>query len=66
MSYMQPFEVLEVIFLDLGNLVVLQVEQSGIVRDVFRDGFEAWWENVGIFTSGVKRTRTHFTCVSWQ
>lgn len=53
MSYMQPFEVLEVILLDLGNLVVLQVEQSGIVRDVFRDRFKAWWENVGTFTSGV-------------
>lgn len=53
MSYVQSFEVLEIILLDLSNLVVLQVEQSGIIRDVFRDGFEAWWENVGKFTSGV-------------
>lgn len=50
---MQPFEVLEVILLDLGDLVVLQVEQSGIVRDIFRDGFEAWWKNSRTFTSGV-------------
>lgn len=51
---MQPLEVLEVILLDLSDFVVLQVEQSGVVRDVFRDGFKTWWKNSGIFTGKFK------------
>lgn len=31
---MQPFEVLEVVLLDLGDLVVLQIEQGGVIWDV--------------------------------
>lgn len=33
-SHMQPFEVLEVILLDLCDLVVLQVQEGGIIWDV--------------------------------
>lgn len=34
-SYMEPLEVLEVVLLDLRDLVVLQVEQGGVIGDVF-------------------------------
>lgn len=37
-SYMKSFEVLEVILLDLSDLVVLQVQQGGVVWDVPRNG----------------------------
>lgn len=37
---MQSFEILEVALLDLGNLVVLQVKQGGVIRDVLRDGLQ--------------------------
>ena len=33
---MQSFEVLEVVLLDLSDLVVLQVQQGGVVGDVPR------------------------------
>lgn len=34
---MQSFEVLEVVLLDLSDLVVLQVQQGGVVWDVPRN-----------------------------
>lgn len=34
---MQSFEVLEVILLDLCDLVVLQVQQGGVIGDVLRN-----------------------------
>ncbi len=34
---MQSFEVLEVIFLDLSDLVILQVQQGGVIWDVLRN-----------------------------
>jgi len=37
---MKSFEVLEVILLDLSDLVVLQVQQGGVVRDVPGNGFQ--------------------------
>ena len=43
MSYMQSFEVLEVVLLDLSNLVVLQIQQGGVVRDVPRNRLQTWW-----------------------
>lgn len=37
---MQSFEVLEVVLLDLGDLVVLQVQQSGVIGDILRNGLQ--------------------------
>lgn len=42
---MQPFQVLEVVLLDLRDLVVLQVQQGGVVRDVPGNGLQSWWRN---------------------
>lgn len=34
---MQSFEVLKVVLLDLSNLVVLQIQKSGVIWDVPRN-----------------------------
>lgn len=42
-SYMESLEVLEVTLLDLCDLVILQVEQGGVVWDVFGNLLQTWW-----------------------
>lgn len=37
MTYLQPFKILEVILLDLSDLVVLQVQQDGVIWNIFRN-----------------------------
>lgn len=37
MTYLQPFEVLEVVLLDLSDLVVLQVQQDSVIWNIFRN-----------------------------
>lgn len=42
---MQPFQVLEVVLLDLRDLVVLQVQQGGVVWDLCGNSLQSWWRN---------------------
>lgn len=36
-SYLQSLKILEIILLDFRNLVVLQVQQDSVIRDILRN-----------------------------